>query len=438
MICNIRDFGAICSDRLQTTCIQNAIDACFKVGGGEVIIPAGVWRTGGLRLRSNVTLHLLSGALLEASPDPEDYCTYLKDTVEPLTIKEKKDPRYTRSAQWYSRWSNGLIKAVYAENTAVIGDPGSFIDGMNVYDPQGEDTFRGPHIMSFWYCKNIRFEGYTVKNSPNWSHAIFNSENITVKNVSVFGGFDGIDIRCCDHTLVEDCTFNIGDDCIAGFDNIDVTVRNCEFRTACFPIRIGAHGMLVENCHAIGPSGFCSRSEMDEYHRKNSLLSPESKHVTGWGVVYYCDHRAELRQPAGDIIIRNCTFENLLGLFCLPFEVEDRWSINRSLTSIRFENVTAKGVRRPIFIHGDKYEPLTLEMENVTITPQEGYETLPVIVAENYQALRLKNVRAEGFEKPIIYTVSPGEVTAEGGTEMPIKHIGTMMIFYSENGREAR
>ena len=60
----IIQYGALLSDRLQTRAIQSAIDDCFLSGGGEVVIPEGVWRTGGIRLRSNVTLHLLSGAVL--------------------------------------------------------------------------------------------------------------------------------------------------------------------------------------------------------------------------------------------------------------------------------------------------------------------------------------------------------------------------------------
>ena len=42
------------------------------------------------------------------SVDPEDYCGYLNDPVEPLTVPEYQDFRTTRSGQWYSRWSNGL------------------------------------------------------------------------------------------------------------------------------------------------------------------------------------------------------------------------------------------------------------------------------------------------------------------------------------------
>ena len=58
-IFNITDFGAvpdICE--LQTDKIQAAIDKCFESGGGEVIVPEGVFLTGGIRLRSNITLQI--------------------------------------------------------------------------------------------------------------------------------------------------------------------------------------------------------------------------------------------------------------------------------------------------------------------------------------------------------------------------------------------
>ena len=54
----ITDFGAVTSDRLQTKAIQSAIDACFLSGGGRVVIPCGIFITGGIRLRSGVELYL--------------------------------------------------------------------------------------------------------------------------------------------------------------------------------------------------------------------------------------------------------------------------------------------------------------------------------------------------------------------------------------------
>lgn len=65
---SILDYGAQSgTDELQTEAIQTCIDACFLAGGGVVEIPQGDYRTGGLRLRSGVTLHLLENAHLLAA-----------------------------------------------------------------------------------------------------------------------------------------------------------------------------------------------------------------------------------------------------------------------------------------------------------------------------------------------------------------------------------
>ena len=78
-IFNIRDYGAKVCDRLQTREIQSAIDDCFLQGGGRVVIPCGLFLTGGLRIRSGVQLYLESGAILKGSIDPEDYMGFLED-----------------------------------------------------------------------------------------------------------------------------------------------------------------------------------------------------------------------------------------------------------------------------------------------------------------------------------------------------------------------
>ena len=44
--------------------INKAIDACSKAGGGKVVVPAGTWNTGALRLKSHVNLVVEKGATL--------------------------------------------------------------------------------------------------------------------------------------------------------------------------------------------------------------------------------------------------------------------------------------------------------------------------------------------------------------------------------------
>lgn len=263
MVYSIVDYGALADGKLCTDKIQKAIDDCFLNGGGEVAIPAGQYLVGGLRLRSNVTLHLLENAVLMGSVDPEDYVGYIHDRIEPISFEERDKPvstikcvpdkRIDASAVPYSRWNNAVIRAVNAKNISIIGEKGSEINGQNCFDEQGEEHYRGPHAINMWFCENITLRGYTIRDSANWAHAIQNSQNITVRNVTVLGGHDGFDVRTCDDILVEDCRFLTGDDCIAGFDNIGVTVRRCYFESACSWFRFGATDMLVEECRGVRP-----------------------------------------------------------------------------------------------------------------------------------------------------------------------------------------
>lgn len=155
---NIIDYGAVSSVEInQSKAIQAAIDACWKDGGGEVIVPEGQYLTGDIRLRSNITLHLQRNAQLIGSRDPMDYFNHLKDTCEPLSADRitnapyvhlstihgeteyednKKEYRFKRIPA--SRWNNALIRAIDAKNIAIIGEEGSLISGSNCFDAEGE------------------------------------------------------------------------------------------------------------------------------------------------------------------------------------------------------------------------------------------------------------------------------------------------------------
>ena len=88
---SVLDYGAKCDGALQTQAFQTAIDACFLAGGGEVTVPGGEYIVAGIRLRSGVTLHLLENAILKGTRNPEDYLSYLDDTLEPVPEEDKTD-----------------------------------------------------------------------------------------------------------------------------------------------------------------------------------------------------------------------------------------------------------------------------------------------------------------------------------------------------------
>src|SRR5579864_3200947 len=69
-----REFGAAGDGRtLDTHAIQQAIDACSANHGGIVYLSPGIYLSGTVELKSNVTLHLGAGATLLGSPNIEDY-----------------------------------------------------------------------------------------------------------------------------------------------------------------------------------------------------------------------------------------------------------------------------------------------------------------------------------------------------------------------------
>lgn len=417
---NIEDFGAVCSDVLQTAAIQSAIDACFLAGGGRVVVPAGIYLTGGLRLRSNVMLYLQSGAILKGSTDPEDYMAFLEDTLEPLKPYENTH----HGVYPYSRWNNGLIRIIDARNVAIIGEKGSYIDGSNCYDPEGEEKYRGPHAINVQYSENLLLEGYTVIHSGNWAHAIFVTKHITARNVTVLAGHDGFDVRTCDDVLVEDCAFYTGDDCVAGFDNCDVVVRNCILNCACSSLRFGGNHVLIENCRSFTPARYGFRGSIAKDQRYRMPLTDEKcRHSTHTPFKYYCDFRAQIRKTPGDILIRNCTFEGPDAAFQLEFDGQHQWCCNRSLSQITFENCTITGVSKPLLIHGDADEPIDFTMKNVTITAREGFADTAFMEATNYSRITLDGVTLEGYTRPKLLAHTDGELDFKASTEVQIEKI---------------
>ncbi|MBR3849374.1 MAG: right-handed parallel beta-helix repeat-containing protein [Oscillospiraceae bacterium] len=417
-IWNVTDYGACFSDKLQTEKFQKAIDDCFLAGGGRVVIPCGVYVIGDIRLRSHVELYLESGAIVMGSRDPEDYHHWKDDTIEPVEIEEVDltDPKKGRSSLSTTRWSNGLIRAFDAEDIAVIGEKGSYFNGQLCMDPEGENNYRGPHGMSFWRCKNIRLEGYTFINSSNWCHAIFQSQNITMRNVSIYSGFDGFDVRTCDNILVEDCNFYTGDDAIAGFDNNDVIIRNCRLNTACMPLRFGGNNVLVENCVS-DERRFGSRLRLTDEDKILGRLTNDTVRHESWAPFsYYCDRRADPRKPV-EIVIRNVRFAQARELIRIEFDGLHRWCCNMPMRYIRFENCQIEDLQTAGMIWSTEDEKITVEYVGCKIAGRPGTKE-PICVAGNFKKILFEDCTFEGFEDPTILI----------GTDDPVEFVRTEPI----------
>ncbi|MBR5615047.1 MAG: hypothetical protein IKT39_06230 [Clostridia bacterium] len=423
---NILDFGAAPNtSQLQTEKIQAAIDSCFEMGGGTVVVPEGTFMAGGIRLRSGITLHLQKNAILKGSRNPEDYFSYVTDTVEPLgdlitnakwnraEILENKDSAYEFFRTAGSRWNNALIRAVNAENISVIGEEGSVLDGSDCFDELGEENYRGPHCIGMFCCKNIRLDGYTIKDSANWAHSIFYSENLSVHNVTVLAGHDGIHTMVCRNITISDCHFYTGDDCVAGFSNINLLVKNCELNSACSAMRLGGTNVVVENCHIYGPCKYLFRGSLTDEEKRSGAAPTLEGHRNNMLSVftYYSDFSVPVEYQPGNIIIRNCDIDYADRFLHFNFSGNEMWQANRPLESIRFENINATGISMPLTLYGDKDTPVTFELKNANISIREGAENIEFMHAANYASIKLQNVKIHNYKgDTLIKTWSDGQI----------------------------
>ena len=264
----ITDFGAKPGVKC-TEAIKAAFEACEKAGGGRVVIPDGEWLTGAVHFRSNCNLHLADGATLSFTDDPADYLPVVHTTWEgveclnyspllyaygckniAITGRGLIAPRMDRWREWFSR-SPAHMKATEmlyhwcSTNAPLAARNVPAIVGSNVR----------PHLIQMNRTNGVLLDGFRIHESPFWMIHLYHSENCIVRNLDTFAhghNNDGVDIEMTRNVIVENCTFDQGDDGIvlkAGRNQDawrlarpteNVVVTNCTFKFAHTLVGIGS------------------------------------------------------------------------------------------------------------------------------------------------------------------------------------------------------
>lgn len=406
----------------MTAAIQRAIDECFLQGGGKIVLENGLYEIGGIRLRSNCTLYLKEGVVLKGVRDIGAYNILANDMVEPVAENRKTDVLWTppqvrttfdHMSKAASRWNNALIRILDAHDVAIIAEKGAVIDGSDPYDELGEERYRGPHGIAYHHSQNLHFEGYLIRNTGNWAHIGYQSQNITYQNIVVQGGHDGIHNSSCDNYTIENCEFYTGDDCVAGFDNYNVVVRNCILNSACSGMRFGGADVLVENCHFYGPAQYVFRGAMS---LADKIAGKPSPRVNGGKMLalftYYSDFSLNVRRLPRNILVRNCTVENCARFLHFDFTGTHTWQKNKPLTEITFENIKATGITLPFNAYGSAENPLTLRVKDCDI--QFSQENDCAIRSGNFALIDVKNTRFENVKGSLVKGYGgEGEIVTE-------------------------
>lgn len=311
---SIVKFGAVPDgNTLNTKAINNAIETLAKRGGGVVLVPAGLWLTGPIELKSNINLHIAASATLLFTDDKSQY-PLVKANWEGLPQMRNQSPISATNASNIAITGKGIIdgngdvwrsvksdKLTASQWKKLVASGGVVSDDKKTWYPSeafmkaskgpanpGEikperdaayyesiKDFLRPNLFLITNCKYILLEGVTFQNSAAWCLHPLMSEHLTVRNIFVKNPWyaqngDGIDVESCSNVLIENSTFDVGDDALCmksgrdadgrkrGMPTQNVIIRNCTVYASHGGFVIGsemsggARNMYISNCTFIG------------------------------------------------------------------------------------------------------------------------------------------------------------------------------------------
>lgn len=265
----VEDFGAVADGvTVNTKAIQSAVDECFTAGGGIVTLRSGIYLSGTIQLKDNVTLQLRRGAVLRGSIDPMDY--YNIDHFVDATGQSRGEC---------------LVGAIDAKNVAIIGN--GLIDGEGEFFKVNLNRDRmkrwgrseseidkysiiRPFLIRIVNCDGVQIREVSLRNPGAWTCHLFESSNIKVEDISinshVNSNNDGIDLDSCSDVVITGCDIDTGDDamCIKSTSSKpceNVVIKGCRLKSDWGAIKMGTESMgdyrniTISDCEVYDTNG---------------------------------------------------------------------------------------------------------------------------------------------------------------------------------------
>ncbi len=399
----ITDYAAVGDGRTDCTeAFRKAISAAHEAGGGRVIVPAGTFYTGPIHLKSRVNLYISKEAVVKFSTDPNQYLPVVYTRFEGTECMNYSPLIYAHQQQdiavtgegtldgqaddenWW-RWKTtqgGDVKAL--TNQAESGVPVA----QRVY---GATAKLRPNMIQPYRCRNVLLEGVTIRNSPMWHIHPVLSTNVIVRNVSVIGhgpNNDGCNPESCTDVLIEGCSFDTGDDCIAIKSG-----RNADGRR----VNAASENIVIRNCRMKdGHGGVVIGSEMtggvrNVFAEDCTMDSPNLDRAL----------RIKTNSVRGGIVenvhLRNTTIGQVAEAVVMVnfyYGEGDTGSYVPTVRDIHLENVTSRKSKYGLFIRAYERAPITgIHLKDCTFDNVEKPNVL-----EGVEGLVLDNVKINGAQ----------------------------------------
>lgn len=406
---DITKYGAV-GDGVKdcTGAFRDAIAACAAAGGGRVVVPAGRFLTGAIHLRSRVNLHVSEGATVLFSRDPKHYLPVVYTRWEGVELMNYSPFIYAfeqthiaitgtgtldgqADAEHWWPWKgtrNAAPGTTQNEARAKLVEMGA--QGVPVAQRVfGDGSMLRPNFIQPYRCQHVLIEGVTIVNSPMWEIHPVLCTNVTVRNVSINShgpNNDGCDPESCRDVLIEGCTFDTGDDCIAlkSGRNEDgrrvnapienVVIRNCVMKDG--------HGGVVIGSEVSGGARkiFAEKCRMDSPNLDRALRIKTNSVRGGY---------------VEGIFMRDCTVGQVAEAVVtidLFYEEGDKGKFPPSVRDIEMRNVTSRKSQYAFRLRGYAHTPV----RNVRITDCTFDNVEKDDIIEGVTNLTLTNVTING------------------------------------------
>nr|WP_294930258.1 glycoside hydrolase family 28 protein [uncultured Flavobacterium sp.] len=453
---NLKDFGAVNGGYvLNTKAFEDAINALSKKGGGKVIIPPGIWLTGPIILKSRIELHAETGALIKFSPDKSLYPIIETSfeglntwrCISPLYGKNLEDVAFTGKGVWdgsgevwrqvkrskltESQWkkfvaSGGVVNesktSWYPSETfmkaSVGADQNVRLDLKTKEEFEAIHDFLRPVLVSIQNSKRVMFDGPVFQNSPAWNIHPLMIEDLIVRNVSVRNPWfsqngDGLDVESCKNVIVENSSFDVGDDaiCIKSGKDKDGRDRGVPCENIIIRNNIVYHGhggvtvgsemsggvknMHVSNCTFMGTDvGLRFKSNrgrggvVENIFISDIFMTDIPSQAISFNLYYGGKSIAETLEEGGDKIVN------------AKMPVDEK---TPQFKNISIKNVTIKGAQQAVFLQGLPEMNLeNIEISNLIAKAEKGF----TIVDAN--GIKIHNAKLD-IDKPNVIDIYNGK-----------------------------
>lgn len=242
----VTDFGGVGDGKtLNTDAIANAISTLSKQGGGHLVFPKGVWKTGPITLKSSIDLRIEKGATILFSEDKSLYTTaginkcvpFIKGskvqnvsitgkgTIDGQGIYWRPVKKVKASAkEWKEVLAMGGVVRDADDDKKAMWFPFDMNNGVpNIAEtPEKQEAMRS-HLINITDAENIMIQGVTLKNSPKFHFVPTRVKNVIIDGVTVECPWnaqngDALDLGNTQTAIVVNCHISCGDDgiCMKG------------------------------------------------------------------------------------------------------------------------------------------------------------------------------------------------------------------------------